>query len=257
MPALPSVAGKSASSRTMLADLPPSSRNTRFNVSAPRAAMCLPTAVEPVNEIMSTRWSPVSTSPTSAGIATTVTTLTHARRDVGLLGDQLADPRRRVGRVGRGLQHHGAAGRERGRELRQVQHEREVPRRDEPDHADRLRDDQPVRRHPEELVRPELVLPLVAVDEVDVPLHVVDAAVLLHRVRQADRRAHLGDDLRAQLFLVLVERLLELEETRPCATHGSSTSRSRRTPAARRRSHGPCRRPTRRRRDRSPPRSRG
>src|SRR4051812_445211 len=66
---------KSASSSTTLADLPPSSRNTRFNVSADRAAMRLPTAVEPVNEIMSTRGSPVTISPASAG-SDPVTTFT-------------------------------------------------------------------------------------------------------------------------------------------------------------------------------------
>ena len=60
----------------------------------------------------------------------------------------------------------------------------------------------------------ELVLPLVAVDQVDVPLHVVDAGVLLDRVREADRRADLGDDLRPQLFLVLVERVLQLLQAR-------------------------------------------
>ncbi len=45
---------------------------------------------------------------------------------------------------------------------------------------------------------------------VDVPLHVLDAGVLLDRERETDRRADLGDDLRAQLFLVLVERLVQL-----------------------------------------------
>ena len=103
----------------------------------------------------------------------------------------------RVRRVGRGLQDHRAACRERGRQLRQVQHEREVPRRDGAHDADRLPHDEAVRGHPEELVLAELVLPLVAVDEVDVPLHVVDATVLLDRVGEADRRADLGDDLRA------------------------------------------------------------
>ena len=123
----------------MFADLPPSSRNTRFSVSAPRAAMCLPTAVEPVNEIMSTSGEPVSTSPTAAGSAA-VTTLNTPGGDVGLLGDDLADPRGRVRRVGRGLQHHRAARGERGRDLREVQHEREVPRRDRADDTDRLAD---------------------------------------------------------------------------------------------------------------------
>ncbi len=61
---------------------------------------------------------------------------------------------------------------------------------------------------------PSSVLPLVAVDHVDVPLHVVDAGVLLDRERETDRRADLGDDLRAQLFLVLVERFLQLLQAR-------------------------------------------
>src|SRR5690349_5359359 len=69
-----SVDAKSASSSTMLADLPPSSRNTRFKLLAPRSVMRLPTADEPVNEIMSTSREPVSTSATSAG-SDAVTTL--------------------------------------------------------------------------------------------------------------------------------------------------------------------------------------
>ena len=76
----------------------------------------------------------------------------HARRDVGVLGRDLADERGAPRRVGRGLQDHGVAGGERGRDLRQVEHEREVPRRDRADDADRLAHDAPGARHPEELV---------------------------------------------------------------------------------------------------------
>ena len=57
---------KSASSRITLADLPPSSRNTFFSVSAPLAMMRRPVAVEPVKLTMSTRGSDVSISPTVA-----------------------------------------------------------------------------------------------------------------------------------------------------------------------------------------------
>ena len=74
MPAAPRVDAKSASSSTTLADFPPSSRNTRLRLPALWPVMCLPTAVEPVNEIMSTRSSPVSASPTIAG-SFAVTTL--------------------------------------------------------------------------------------------------------------------------------------------------------------------------------------
>ena len=55
---------KSASSRMMFADLPPSSRKTRFIVAAPFSMIRLPVTVEPVNEIMSTRGDSVSSSPT-------------------------------------------------------------------------------------------------------------------------------------------------------------------------------------------------
>ncbi len=55
---------RSASSRTMVADLPPSSRNRRFIVAAPFSMIRLPTAVEPVKEMRSTLGDRVSSSPT-------------------------------------------------------------------------------------------------------------------------------------------------------------------------------------------------
>ena len=55
---------KSASSHTIMADLPPSSRNTLLSVGAPFSMIRLPVAVEPVNEIMSTSGEMVSSSPT-------------------------------------------------------------------------------------------------------------------------------------------------------------------------------------------------
>ena len=55
---------KSASSSTIVADLPPSSRKARLSVGAPFSMMRLPTAVDPVNEIRSTLGERVSSSPT-------------------------------------------------------------------------------------------------------------------------------------------------------------------------------------------------
>ncbi|MCC2654970.1 MAG: hypothetical protein K0Q76_78 [Panacagrimonas sp.] len=56
--------GKSASSRMIEGDLPPSSRATRLTVSAAAAATRRPAAVEPVKDTMSTsRWR-TSASPT-------------------------------------------------------------------------------------------------------------------------------------------------------------------------------------------------
>ena len=64
--AKPSMAadGRSASSRTMVADFPPSSRKRRFMVAAPFSMIRLPTAVEPVKEMQSTCGERVSSSPT-------------------------------------------------------------------------------------------------------------------------------------------------------------------------------------------------
>ena len=56
--------GKSASSSTIIADLPPSSRNVRLSVAAPFSMIRLPVNVDPVNEIMSTIGDNVSSSPT-------------------------------------------------------------------------------------------------------------------------------------------------------------------------------------------------
>ena len=55
---------RSASSSTIVADLPPSSRNTRFIVAAPFSMIRWPTTVDPVNEIRSTFGDSVSSSPT-------------------------------------------------------------------------------------------------------------------------------------------------------------------------------------------------
>ena len=76
------IAAKSASSSTMFADLPPSSRNTFFSVSAPLAMMRFPTAVEPVKLIMSTRSSVVSASPAAAGSLDVMTLNTPAGMSV-------------------------------------------------------------------------------------------------------------------------------------------------------------------------------
>ena len=67
------VLARSASSRTMAADLPPSSRLTRFSCSPQIEAMVRPAAVEPVKAILSTPGWRTRCSPTSrpAGITDT------------------------------------------------------------------------------------------------------------------------------------------------------------------------------------------
>ncbi len=125
---------KSASSSTMVADFPPNSRNSRFMVAAPFSMIRLPTAVDPVNEIMSTLGEIVSSSPTKWSDA--VTTFTTPRRDIRLLGDEPAEPGGVERCVRRGLEYHGVSGRQGLPQLVDGDLEREVPRCDGADHAD-------------------------------------------------------------------------------------------------------------------------
>ena len=68
------VAARSASSRMMAADLPPSSRLTRLSCSPQIEAMVRPAAVEPVKAILSTPWWRTRCSPTSRPAGITLTT---------------------------------------------------------------------------------------------------------------------------------------------------------------------------------------
>ena len=85
----PATAATSASSSAIAADLPPSSRKTRFSVGAAAAMIARPVAVEPVNDTMSTRGSVASTAATSLDRGRDH--VEHARRQVGVLGGQPAE----------------------------------------------------------------------------------------------------------------------------------------------------------------------
>ena len=64
-------ADTSASSSTMAADLPPSSRKTFFSVGAAAAMIARPVSVDPVKDTMSTRGSVVSRAATSVELGVT------------------------------------------------------------------------------------------------------------------------------------------------------------------------------------------
>ena len=87
--AAPTAAARSASSSTIAADLPPSSRNTFFSVGAAAAMIARPVAVEPVNETRSTRGSVASTRGDL--VVARGDDVEHAGREVGVLGDQPAE----------------------------------------------------------------------------------------------------------------------------------------------------------------------
>ena len=127
---------RSASSRMMFGDLPPSSCATRLTVSAAALATCVPARVEPVNETMSMPGCDAIAGADRRPVA--VDQVEHARRHAGLmqhLGEEDGVQRRDLGR----LQHHRAAGGERRRDLAGDLVHRPVPRRDEAADADRLR----------------------------------------------------------------------------------------------------------------------
>ena len=142
-PALPNTAigadraaaSRSASMKMTLADLPPSSSVTRLIDSAAPAAIRRPTSVDPVKAILATSGCSTSRCPTTRpGPATTLTTPGRDAR----LERELGEPQRRQRRQLGGLQHERVAGRQAGRHLPGGDRQREVPRDDQADDAERL-----------------------------------------------------------------------------------------------------------------------
>ena len=126
-----------------------------------------PTGVEPVNDTTSTSGCVVSSAPTARiGRGEHVH---DAGRDVGGLGDELAERERRPRRVGRALQHDGAAGRERRRELRERELDGVVVRGDRADDAGRLLLDPAVVAARERVALAEVLDEVVALEEIGVP----------------------------------------------------------------------------------------
>ena len=120
----------------MSADLPPSSRNRRFIVGAPFSMMRLPVAVEPVNEIRSTRG--LDDELLADEVVGRRDDVEHARRDVGLLGDEPAEAGGVPRRVGRGLEDHVLPVASAWPIFCERHLERVVPRHDRADDAGRL-----------------------------------------------------------------------------------------------------------------------
>ena len=127
-----------ASSKTMNGALPPSSSPTFFTVPAACAISTLPTSVEPVKPTTRTAGCSVIALPIAR--ASPVTKLSTPGRHAGAQR-QFAKRERGQRRLARGLRHHGAADRDRRRDLAGDHRRREIPRRDRRDHADRLLDD--------------------------------------------------------------------------------------------------------------------
>src|SRR5256885_1655766 len=134
---MPSTArSRSASSRTMIAFLPPSSRWTCLRLSAALLRTATPVSREPVSVITGTSGWRTSRSPTSPPPP-------HDVDDPGRdarLGEQLDEALAQQRRVGRRLEDHRVPADERGRDLPGRDRDREVPGRDHADDSDRLPD---------------------------------------------------------------------------------------------------------------------
>ena len=133
----PSIAASmSASSNTMNGALPPSSIAGFTMLSAASCSSLRPTSVEPVNETTRTRGS-CSIALTTLPDERDGIDVDAARRHAGLFQDR---HQRQHGqrRVGRGLEHHRAAGGERRADLAGRHRGREIPRRHQHRDAGRL-----------------------------------------------------------------------------------------------------------------------
>ena len=120
----------------MLGLFPPSSRVSFFRLVAPAAStISLPTSVEPVNATLSTSMSPARAAPAvSPNPGTTLTTPS------GTPASAISSASRSAvsGVCSAGLSTTQCAGGQRRPELPRRHQQREVPRDDLPDHADRL-----------------------------------------------------------------------------------------------------------------------
>ena len=125
---------RSASSRMIAADLPPSSSVQRFSCSPHSAAICLPATVRPgERDLVDVGVGDEVLADLAAGLHD----VEHARRQPGLL-QRLGQEVRVERRLRRRLEHDGRARRERRRQLQHGDEQRHVPRHDGADDADRL-----------------------------------------------------------------------------------------------------------------------
>jgi hypothetical protein len=134
----------------------------------------------------------------------------HARRDFGVLGDQLAERERDQRVVRRGLEHHRAAGGERGRQLGEGELRRVVVADDGGDDAGRLLLDPAAVPLAAELHEADFLGQRVVGQQVRVVADDPDRLVELRAVGDHPGRAHVGDRQLAQLLLVLGQHPVQL-----------------------------------------------
>ena len=126
---------RSASSSTIVGDLPPSSSEIGISFSAAMCASVRPVDVPPVKVTLPTPgWRTIASPITEPR---PVSTDSSPDGSAGLVDDPRQRQRHQRRPLG-GLEHHRVAGRERRRDLLRVARDRRVPRGDRADHADGL-----------------------------------------------------------------------------------------------------------------------
>ena len=191
---------RSASSKIRNGALPPSSIETLSTLSAACAISLLPTSVEPVKESLRSRGSPMIGFEISLEDEPVTTFRTPSGRPHS--SSSLRQRQHRERRLLGGLDHHRAAGGDRGADLARAHRVGEVPGGDEVARADRLAHDQDARG----------AVAGVLVVAVDPQRLAREPAEELGRVgelglRLGDRLAHLQRHQQGEVVGALVERL--------------------------------------------------
>ena len=219
---------RSASSRMIAADLPPSSSAQRLICSPQIEPIAAPGARAAGEADLVDQRVP---DELLAHRAIGRNDVQHTGREPGLLED-LGEHERVERRLLRRLEHDGAAGEQRGAELRHREPQREVPGDDRADDADRLAAHEQAREHAGPVLLPRVRLGLVGVPVEE---------ELRHRDLQADARDRRADLERRQLR-ELVRAGLDLPRppgagpplARPLSRAATGRRRTRRAPRARR-----------------------
>ena len=231
---------KSPSSSTIAADFPPSSRKTRLARLA-GGGHDRPAGRGGAGEGDHVDVGARRQGDTDFGVGTGEH-VDHTGRDVGVVGDQLAERKRDQRRIRCALQHHGAPGRQRGRELGQRELRRVVVRDDRRHHPGSLFLHPAVVLHAVALAVAEILGQRVGLQQIRVVAHDRDRRVELGARAHRRRRTDLGDGQLGELVAMVDQRLVQLLEAADPQARCWSTSRWCRTRAARRRPR-PRRRP--------------
>jgi hypothetical protein len=193
----------------MVADLPPSSRNSRFTLFHDPLADGGGAGERDQVDLRGQR------ELLAHQVIRSGHNVDDTRWDVGVFGDQPAEPGRIERRVGRGLEHHGVAGAQRLTDFVDGDLEREVPRHDRADHPDRFPPNLAGGEGAGEADRlvAQVGFPRVLVDEPGrIAQPVLQRRIQLGTESDCPGGTDFEDELLAQLLALGVDRLVQLQQ---------------------------------------------